>query len=376
MDSICMDKTHMDLFELQSLISSGIENAVPDALWLKAEIASMNVRRGGHCYMELSQSRDGMVSAQIRAIVWASIYRQIEPYFLSVTGVPLGPGVQVLLFVRVQYSALYGLSLIVDDIDPAFTVGEAELKRKQTLERLTAEGLVDAQKEFSVPQLPYRIAVVSSPEAAGYRDFMRHLHENEYGFRFSTMLYPSPMQGPGCAEGVAAALNEIEQSGIRYDVVALLRGGGSKLDLAWYDEYEMCAAIARHSFPVITAIGHDQDTHLCDLVAFESVKTPTALADWFIDIYAAQDARLWDLRTRLKNARRSRIALMEHQLDVLKTRLEALDPQRLLRAGYMLMLDSEGRRIASAKGVNPGDRISLMMEGATLRCTVNEIEHR
>lgn len=374
MDSICMDKNCMDLFELQSLIASGIENAVPDALWLKAEIASVSVKRGGHCYMELSQSREGEVSARVRAIIWASIYKQIEPYFLSAAGVPLQAGVQVMLFVRVQYSALYGLSLIVDDIDPAFTVGEAEMKRNQTLERLAAEGLLDAQKEFSIPALPYRIAVVSSQEAAGYRDFMRHLHENEYGFRFSTTLYSAPMQGSGCAEGIAAALKEIEQSGIKYDVVVVLRGGGSKLDLACYDEYQMCAALARHCFPVLTAIGHDQDTHLCDLVAFESVKTPTALADWFIDIYATQDARLWDLRTRLKNARRSRIALMERQLDVLKARLESLDPQKLLRSGYMLVLDAGGRRIASARGVHEGDRISLMMYGATLRCTVDEIE--
>lgn len=369
-----MEKNCIDLLMLQNAVKAGIEAAVPGTLWVKAELASVSRRRNGHCYMDLVQSDEGAVVAQARAIIWAGVYGQLSMFFESVTGSPLQAGQQLLLAVRVNYSPVYGVSLIVEDIDPDYTVGDAERKRLETLERLRKEGLLETQKEFALPVLPYRFAVVSAPDAAGYRDFMRHLHENAYGFKYSTTLYPASMQGAECASSIAAALAEIASSGVDYDAVLILRGGGGKLDLACYDEYEMCAAVARHPFPVLTAIGHDQDTHLCDMVAFESVKTPTALADYFIEIYADEDARLYDLGTRLKNARRTRLALMEGCLNVLKARLEAADPRRLLEKGYVLALGPDDHPLGKAAGVKAGDRLTLMLADGKIRTEVKKVE--
>lgn len=368
-----MDKNCIDLLTLQTLIKSGLDAVLPDNVWVKGEIASISVRRGGHCYMELSQSRGGNVVAQIKAIVWSSIYGQLSGFFHSVTGTDMEVGQQVLLCARVQYSALYGLSLIVEDIDPSYTLGDAERKRIETLERLSSEGLLERQKELAVPALPFRIAVVSAENAAGYRDFMRHLHENEYGFAFSTDLYESPMQGADCPSGVADALARIEASGVSYDAVAVLRGGGGKLDLACFDDYVLCAAIARHPNPVLTAIGHDQDTHLCDMVACEAVKTPTALADWFIGLYMDEDARLEDLRHRLKNARRNALTLMEGTLEVLRTRLEAASPRRVLKMGYMLAATADGQIVKSAAGLEKGGKVVLLIADGRADCHVDEI---
>lgn len=369
-----MDKNCIDLLMLQNVVKAGVEAAVPGLLWVKAELASVSRRRNGHCYLDLVQSRDGAVQAQARAIIWAGVYGQLSLFFESVTGCPLQAGQQLLLAVRVNYSPVYGLSLIVEDIDPDYTVGDAERKRIETLERLRKEGLLEVQKEFALPVLPYRFAVISAPDAAGYRDFTRHLHGNAYGFKYSTTLYPAAMQGTECASSVAAALKEIEASGIAYDAVLLLRGGGGKLDLACYDEYEMCAAISRHPFPVLTAIGHDQDTHLCDMVAFDSVKTPTALADYFIDIYAGEDARLYEMATRLKNVRRTRLALMEGQLNVLKARLEAADPRRLLEKGYVLALGSDDHPLRRAAGTKVGDTLTLLFSDGRIRTEVKKVE--
>lgn len=365
-----MDNNCIDLLRLQTVLKTGIEGAVPGAFWIKAEIASVSVKRGGHCYIDLVQSREGSVVAQMRAIIWSSVYRQITPYFESETGTSLQAGQQVLLLAKVQYSALYGLSLIIDDIDPSFTLGDAERKRLETLERLQKEGLLERQKELSLARLPYRLAVISAESAAGYRDFLRHLHENEYGFRFETELYPAPMQGSECAPGIAEALKAIEQSGVHYDATLILRGGGGKLDLACFDEYEMCAAVAAHPFPVLTAIGHDQDNHLCDAVAFESVKTPTALADYFLDIYVDEDALLWSLKTRLDHVRMHRINAMEARLDVLKARLEAASPRRLLEKGYTLVVGPDGKIVRNAAALSCGDTLDLVFTDGRVGCKV------
>lgn len=364
----------MDLFQLLSAVKECVADAAPERVWVRAEIASISVRRNGHCYMDLVQSVDGQVVAQSRAIVWAGVFGQLSLFFASVTGTQLAAGQQVLLLVGVNFNPVYGFSLIVDDIDPEYTLGDAERKRLETLERLRKEGLLDMQKGFSLPVLPRNLAVISAPDAAGYRDFEKHLKGNEYGFTFRTALYPAVMQGAGCAVSIASALKDIEGSGTSYDAVLILRGGGSKLDLACFDEYDLCAAVALHPFPVLTAIGHDQDTHLCDMTACRYVKTPTALADLFIDMFAQQDTRLEDLRVRLKNVRRTRIALMQSRLDVLRARLEAADPRRLLDKGYAVVTGPDDRLLASAATCREGDVLTVMLRDGNLKTRVESIE--
>ena len=243
--------------------------------------------------MELSQSDQKGLIAKSSAIIWSSKYRFIAPYFESVTGTPLQEGLVILVQVQVNYSELYGMSLIIDDINPEFSLGEKEQERQRTIERLQKEGLMELQKELALPLLPYRLAVISASDAAGYRDFMRHIEENPYGFKVEPVLFPALMQGADCPSSIIAALDaildemhegvdeELRRGG--YDAVLILRGGGAKLDLACFDDYQLAAVIAQYPIPVLTAIGHDQDYHVCDMVAHEYLKTPTALADYIID---------------------------------------------------------------------------------------------
>lgn len=367
------EKDCWDLLSLQSLLKESIEECLPSRLWLRAEIASLSLRRNGHCYMDLSQSEGGNVVAQVKAIIWAGVYRQIAPYFESRTGVPLSAGQQVLFLVSVNYSPLYGMSLIVDDVDPQYTIGDAARKREQTLGRLRSEGLTELQKELALPMLPRRFAVISAPTAAGYRDFVRHLTDNPGAYRFEIELFPSPMQGAECASGVENAVKAIVSSGRQFDAVLLLRGGGGMLDLACYDEYPLCAAIARCPFPVLTAIGHDQDVHLCDIVSYKALKTPTALSDFFIDIFEECRSVLDALQQRLSGALRTRIALSRGKLDLLSARLEAADPRRILDKGYTLIVGPDGRRLTSAPGCKEGDALTIMFRDGTIKVTVNEI---
>ena len=277
-----MEKEFIDLFELQSRLKEGIESLFPKRIWIRAEVSAVKARNGGHCYLELSQSDGKELMAKANAIIWSSRYRFIAPYFESVTGSPLQEGMAVLVEVQVNFSELYGLSLIINDINPEYSVGVKELERQKTVERLQKEGLMGLQKELQLPLLPERLAVISAEDAAGYRDFMRHIDGNPYGFRIETVLFPALMQGGGCPASIISALDAVMETAGRWDAVLILRGGGAKLDLACYDDYDLASVISQYPLPVLTAIGHDQDFHVCDMVAHEYLKTPTALADYIL----------------------------------------------------------------------------------------------
>lgn len=412
-------KDYLELVELQQIIRAGVEDVVPGTVRVRAEVASVQQRTNGHCYLELCQSDTRSLVAKIRAIIWRSAADDILSRFAKASGSSLQPGMSLIFEARINYSELYGVSLIIEDIDYQSTLGEAELRRRQTLERLDKEGLTDLQKEFAMPRVPYSLAVISAPDAAGYGDFRRHLLENDYGFAFEVTLFPATMQGEGAPDSIIAALNRItgdsenaatgsplsplgaqgdggpEYGAVpRYDSILLLRGGGSALDLACFDDYELCAAIARCPIPVFTAIGHDRDVHAADMVACESVKTPTALADLFIDAVAAEDELISSYQSRLKLAFMSKITAREELLNKiqhriifalnylltaadaalskLETRIASANPRKLLERGYTLVTDSSGVLLRRASDARPGEAIKVIYSDGTLDCTVNK----
>ena len=391
-----MEKEYIDLFELQSRLKQGVESLFPKRIWVRAEVSAVKARNGGHCYLELSQSDSNGLIAKTSAIIWSSKYRIIAPYFESVTGSPIQEGMVVLVEVQVNFSQLYGLSLIINDVDPEFSLGIKELERQRTIERLQKEGLMDLQKALQLPLLPYDIAVISAEDAAGYRDFVRHIAENPYGFEYNLTLFPALMQGMDCPESIISALDCILADGRSWDAVLILRGGGSKLDLACFDDYSLSAVIAQYPLPVLTAIGHDQDFHVCDMVAHEYVKTPTALADYLLSLYEQEDERISSLQTRMtlafsnkihqaesllnvlearvKGAFLMKISNLEAALKVLEARVSAADPRKILERGYALAVDGNGVVVKNVKGCSVGDKVSLMFADGTLECVVENVK--
>jgi exodeoxyribonuclease VII large subunit len=390
-----MEKEFIDLFEFQTRLKEGVESLFPKRLWLKAEISAIKARSGGHCYLELSQSNENGLIAKAGAVIWSSRFRFIAPYFESVTGSPLQEGMSILVEVQPSYSQLYGFSLVINDIDPEFSLGVKELERQKTIDRLQKEGLMELQKELVLPCLPYRFAVISAEDAAGYRDFVRHIAENPYHFKVELDLFPALMQGKDCPESIISAMDTVLDSQVEYDAVLVLRGGGSKLDLACFDDYDLAAVIAQYPLPVLTAVGHDQDFHVCDMVAFEYVKTPTALADFILDIYQSEDERISALETRVrlgmtnrlyreealldslaarvKGAFQLKIAAMESALNMLQTRIEAADPRKILERGYVLATDADGVVMKGVSGRSAGDKVSMMFADGVLECTVDAV---
>lgn len=368
------DKSALSLSELLALVRNGVENAVPFPMWVSAEVNDIKLRASGHCYLELSDTSGDEVTARASAVIWSSSLRKIKPYFESETGRFLEPGMKILAKVQVTYSELYSLSLVIVDIEPSFSVGEQEIARRRTIARLEAEGMFEMNRTLELPSLPRRFAVISSETAAGYRDFMKHLHENPYGFRFVTELFPAQMQGSDAPASIISAMDLVASREDEFDALMILRGGGSKGDLSCYDDYGLAANIAQFPLPVLVGVGHDYDVHVCDMVANCSVKTPTALADVVLDIFSGEDMKLESLLVSLRQTLGMRFSGMSSRLDVLEQKVLSLDPENVLKRGYVILLDDEGRRFSSASGRNRGDKVTVMLADGSLDCKVMSVK--
>ena len=320
-----MERRYISLSELLSGIRGMVEEAFPERFWVKAEIRQYSPSAAGHCYMTLAESRGGKSVAEIHSVIWRSKFPTIAGTFRQATGEELRAGITVLVKVSIHFSELYGMSLYIEDIDPAFTLGELALERKKAIERLTREGYMEMQKELCIPPIPYNLAVISSPTAAGFQDFINHLQDNEFGYAFNPVLFDAAVQGDGASASIVGAFARIsaaeEASGRTFDAVLILRGGGSDSDLACFDDYDMAVAIATCPSPVVTAIGHDKDYHIADMVAHSYVKTPTALADLFIGAYMAEDERISALEERVEDGARDIIRRSSEALERLYGRL-------------------------------------------------------
>lgn len=275
----------LTLFEVSQRIQQALENSFPTRIWVVAEISELKENRSGHCYLELVEKEENadQPKAKARATIWAGTYRMLKPFFETSTQRGLGAGIKVLVLCDVNYHPLYGLSLNIQDIDPTFTLGDIEQKRQETINLLIADGIFNMNKEVGLPLLPKRVAVISSPTAAGFQDFSHQLDNNARGYVVHYKLFKATMQGEKAEDSIINALNQIYNDYDSWDVVAIIRGGGSQIDLGCFDSYMLASHIAQFPLPIITGIGHEKDITVADMVAHTRQKTPTAVAEYILD---------------------------------------------------------------------------------------------
>ncbi|MDM8152943.1 exodeoxyribonuclease VII large subunit [Bacteroides gallinaceum] len=280
-----MEHTPLSLYELNALVRQSVRLCMPDAYWVQAELSDVRTNYSGHCYLEFVQKdpKSNALLAKARGIVWSNVFRELKPYFERETGQAFVAGLKVLVKVTVDFHELYGYSLTVSDIDPTYTLGDMAKRRREILQRLEEEGVLTLNKELDLPELAQRIAVISSPTAAGYGDFCDQLERNAFGFVFYTKLFPAVMQGEQVEASIIRALNRINAEAGRWDVVVIIRGGGATSDLSGFDTYELATNCAQFPIPIITGIGHERDDTVIDMVAHTRVKTPTAAAEFLIN---------------------------------------------------------------------------------------------
>ncbi|MGL4363809.1 MAG: exodeoxyribonuclease VII large subunit [Bacteroidales bacterium] len=323
-----MENKTLSLKELQNIVKQTIE-AIPQTFWVVAEISELRESSKGHCYIELVHKSEcaEYVEAKASANIWANVYRMLKPYFELSTKMTLMPGMKVLFNVAVTFHELYGLRLNVLDMDPTYTVGEVTLLRQQNIERLKCEGVFAMNRELRVPDLPKRIAIISSENAAGYGDFLQQLHNSVYAF--STTLFSATMQGREAEQSILRVLAEIAEQYTQFDVVAIIRGGGAQSDLTCFDSYILANNIAQFPLPIITGIGHDRDVSVVDKVANTMLKTPTATADFLIEKMNVQSDFLTQLSENMAVFWLQNMERVNHRLQTYTIQISALSKQHL-----------------------------------------------
>lgn len=410
----------LSLLELNALVRRSLEQCLPDEYWIQAELSDVRSNTTGHCYLEFVQKdpRSNNLVAKAWGMIWGNIYRLLKPYFEETTGQLFTSGIKVLVKVTVQFHELYGYSLTVLDIDPAYTLGDMARRRREILMQLEEEGVLTLNKELEMPVLPQRIAVISSATAAGYGDFCHQLQHNSGGFFFYTELFPALMQGNQVEESVLAALDRINDRVNEFDVVVIIRGGGATSDLSGFDTYLLAAACAQFPLPVITGIGHERDDTVLDSVAHTRVKTPTAAAELLIHritesadhleelsarlqqgayaLLEQEGRRLEMIQTRIPNlvhqkltdarfallaagkdlaqATQTLLSRHRHRLELLQQRVADASPDKLLSRGYSITL-KDGKAVTDAASLNPGDQLVTRLAKGSFTSEVRLDEH-
>ena len=331
-----MENNPLSLLELNALIRRSVQACFPDSYWVQAELSDVRANSSGHCYLEFVQkdpSGNSLV-AKARGIIWSGTYFRLKPYFESETGQAFVSGIKVLVKVSVNFHELYGYSLTVLDIDPIYTLGDMARRRREILSRLQQEGVLTLNKELELPELMQRVAVISSPTAAGYGDFCNQLAHNDFGFVFYTRLFPAVMQGEKVERSVISALDRIYREVDHWDVVVIIRGGGATSDLSGFDTYELAANCAQFPLPVITGIGHERDDTVIDMVAHTRVKTPTAAAEFLVNHLRRTAERLETFAQCVYQEVPSMLSRERERLDSWMARIPAKVQMCLQREGF------------------------------------------
>ena len=384
---------------LNRMVRTAIEEQLPLKYWVTGELSEVRATSVGHCYIELVERDEatGEISAKARGTIWSRVYSLLRPYFLGQTGREFSVGLKVLLQVSVNFHEVYGFSLDVCDIEPAYTIGDMARQRMLIVQRLTDEGVINLNKELLFPLLPKRVAVISSASAAGYGDFCDQLNGNLYGFNFRVQLFPSPMQGSKVEEGIISALDAIARDIDSWDVVVIIRGGGATSDLSCFDTYDLANNCAQFPLPIVTGIGHQRDDTLLDIVAHTRVKTPTAAAELLIHTMLVQAEKIENLRRAIPDTVARRIAderrrvemlvqnlplsvamllqQQRHKLDIWEQQLQASSPDRILAKGYTLTL-SGGRIVRSAAELTQGNEVVTRFADGEVTSTVTNIKSK
>lgn len=390
------------LLDLQRMVRATLESRFVAPLWISAEVSELKLNRSGHCYLNLVEkgTNDGAPRAEARAMIWRSAYTTIAAKFAAATGATLAAGIGILVRVVVTYHEVYGFSLQIVDIDPSYTLGEVERRRRQTIAQLHDDGVWDMNHELCLPRPALRIAVISSRTAAGYQDFMNELRRAPY--RFAVTLVESLMQGDTAEVSIIAALDYVAAHEEEFDVVAIIRGGGSTSDLALFDSYRIASHVAQFPLPIVTGIGHDKDVSVADMVAHTMCKTPTAVATLLVELADAEIstieslaqqlrdsvvARIGSERLRLERSTselarssavmlngwrlgldnaeqrihdeaRSMIRRADERLAAVESIVESSSPKKILRLGFAIVRGTDGRRV-NMDAVAKGDSLSI-----------------
>ena len=389
---------NIQIFSLKQValsIEKTIASRYHQNYWVKAEIHKLNKYPSGHAFPELVEKEEGKIVAQMNGSIWKQNLQRIEKIFVDQVQEPLKDGIQVLMLVKVSFNPTFGLSLQIQDIDPAFTLGQLQKEKDITLKKLKAEGLLQTNQLLPYPLIAKRIAIISAATSKGLSDFYQVLDQNSFGYTFHTQLYEAYVQGDIAVDSILSALEQIEKHKSQFDVVVIVRGGGAEVGLTCYNNYELCKAIATFPLPIITGIGHSTNLTVAELIAYSSAITPTQLAEMLIAQFRDFELRIERLsQAVVKNAelqiQRNRekisqvvqnLAWVKNQffkiklteLSHLEQKIELLNPIHILKRGFTITT-VDGILLKNAKDLTAGQVISTQTDEALINATITSIQ--
>lgn len=376
--------------QFTEVLNHVLKASFDEGVWVEGEIQGLR-KPNPHAYFTLIENVDG-VKAQLNINLFAGPLRNVQAK-LRQQGIELKDGLKVRLFGRVEYYGPFGkLNLIATDVDTQFSAGDVAAKREELLRQLMEKGVDKINKRIPVPLVPLRLGIISSSQAAGWADAQQHLTESGIGFAIT--FCDVRVQGDAAVSQIVAALNSLSRRD-DIDLVMLMRGGGSKGDLAAFDDEQIAMAISKCSHPVFTGIGHEIDTSIADIVAHTANKTPTACAQSVIAIvesflsdlsYSAGSLRSLT-QTAVERAR-SRIAVSVERLRTRpRTALERqsqklmmhaasvrlLDPVTTMARGWSITRDSSGNVVRSISDIKKGDTVVTALADGSITSTVEGV---
>lgn len=409
------DRNIQSLYDLNQSIKRTLNEKFSSPIWVRAEMSDVRINQNGHCYLEFIEkdSNGKSVTARIRGVIWSNTFRLLKAYFEAETGQTFTSGLKVLVEVGVDFHEAYGLNLTVYNIDPSYTLGDQAKNRLAIMKQLEEDGVINLNKELLLPQPTNHIAIISSPTAAGYEDFMEQLANNPYGFRFYTHLFPAIMQGERTEASIISALERIYEYYDNFDAVVIIRGGGATSELSSFDSYLLATNCAQFPLPIITGIGHERDDTILDIIAHTRAKTPTAVAEFLIGEMLQLGDILLNLEDSLKDTIKDIISEKRKEFETLSARysylskghvkeqlkelsnisirlkvaiqqmlinrgkdislkeeqLRLISPETILKKGYTLTLKNN-LAVKSKDTLKSGDKITTLFKDGEIHSTV------
>ncbi len=284
------------LQKINAAVKKAIDSATHGAsFWVKAEIAAIKPASSGHTYLELVQTENGNTIAKAKANIWQGKQVEIKMELGNDYSNILKEGSEVLFLVKVSFHLQYGYSLTIEGVDKDFALGDIERRKRECIEKLTAEGVIHRNKGITLPTVIQHIIIIGSSESAGYKDFVKQIEENPYRYKFDHTLIHTQVQGDAARRDIVGALLKTKQVKTNA-IIVILRGGGSKFDLDVFNDYEICKLITEQTLPVFTGLGHEIDQMVSDIVAHTSHKTPSAVGAYIIshnNLFEARQQQTW-----------------------------------------------------------------------------------
>jgi exodeoxyribonuclease VII large subunit len=374
----------MSQLKLSQLIAE-IEEAIHyrftgESFWITAEITDVKKMVDKRwCFFKFIEKKDTMIIAEMKAVFWSNTYNIVEQ-FEQITKQSFSNGIEITCQVRVRFHARFGLDVEVLAIDHSYSIGKVVLEKEKTLLRLITENpneiqLIDgeyhtANQQLRLPIVLQRIAVITAENSDGQRDFVQELNNNQYGYAFAIDMFATTVQGEHAVLNMIAQLKEIYLKHNDYDCVAIVRGGGSQLDFAPFDHYDLAQIVALFPIPIFTGIGHDANTSIVDMMA-RQLKTPTKVAASIVDHNFYFENELMHLHDRFSKAVEHKLYLANMQLQQLRHSIKAYSPETILAKGYAI-IKKQNQIIINPDALAIDDQVDIILQNSILQTTINE----